>query len=144
MSARERLVWVTVAGQRVDHALTADDRAAGIGAAGKEIVALCGRRFVAAPLIAEPGGRCAPCDRYARARTTLPTVERRLLGLGTRGGWLAAYVSRSPVASLRFAPSAPPDEVTGPSSWWDSDARFRTLSCSSGFRHTPSDGRGAG
>lgn len=144
MSARERLVWVTAAGQRVDHAVTADDLAAGIGAAGKEIVALCGRRFVAAPLIVEPGGRCPSCDRYARAGATLRTAEQRLQGLGTRGGWLAALVSRSPVTSSRFAPSAPPDEVTGLSSWRDSDARFRTLSHSSGFRHAPTDARGAG
>lgn len=144
MSARERLIWVTAAGQCVDHAVTADDRAAGIGAAGKAIVALCGRRLVAAPLIAEPGGGCTPCDRYAWARATLPTVERRLLGLGMRGGWLAALVSRSPVTSSRFAPSAPPDEVTGLSSWRDSDARFRTLSRGSGFRHAPPDARGAG
>lgn len=144
MLARERLVWVTAAGQRVDHAVTADDLAAGIGAAGKEIVAVCGRGLVAATLIAEPGGRCAPCDRYAWAWATLPTVEQRLLGLGMRGGWLAALVSRSPVTSSRFAPSAPPDEVTGLSSWRNPDARFPASSRSSGFRHAPPDARGAG
>lgn len=74
MSARERLVWVTAAGQRVDHAVTADDLAAGIGADGKEIVALCGRRFVARQraglsprrAVAETAPECSPRDSRDR------------------------------------------------------------------------------
>lgn len=116
MSARERLVWVTAAGQRVDHAVTADDLAAGIGAAGKDVVALCRRRFVAAPLIAEPGDRCTPCVRDARGRATLHTVEQRPRGLGTRGGWLAALVA-PPDARESGMISAPRNVHRAPVQW---------------------------
>lgn len=56
MSAPERLVWVPVVGRSIDHAVTVEELATGLSAARNVIVALGGRRFFAAPVIAAPLG----------------------------------------------------------------------------------------
>lgn len=65
MLSGERLVWVTAAGQRVDHAVTSRRLGSAVGSGGAQIVAVCGERFWAAPLIADPGLPCPPCSRSA-------------------------------------------------------------------------------
>lgn len=61
MVAGKHLVWVTAAGQAVDHAVTSRGLASAVGPVGTEVLAVCGQRFWAAPLIADPGQPCAPC-----------------------------------------------------------------------------------
>lgn len=75
MAELERPVWVTAVGG-VDHAVT--QRALATALRAGQVEGLCGARFVAAPMIADPGPRCSRCARYARARATLRSAEERL------------------------------------------------------------------
>lgn len=69
--ACDRVVWVTAAGGTSDHAVTSGNLAIGISSRmSMGFVAVCGARFVAAPLVAEPGPRCASCVRTLRVRKT--------------------------------------------------------------------------
>lgn len=69
--ACDRVVWVTAAGGTTDHAVTSGNLAIGISSPTPiGFVAMCGARFVAAPLVAEPGPRCASCVRTLRVRET--------------------------------------------------------------------------
>lgn len=119
--ARERVVWVTATGGTVDHAVTPEDLSAGIGQAGNGFMAVCGRRFWAAPLVAEPGPTCFRCVRFLRARASMRSAEERLRVPRYRrdspvGRWLSALLSRSAkagTASSRHARGASPVEATG-------------------------------
>lgn len=69
--ACDRVVWVTAAGGTSDHAVTSGNLAIGISLRmSMGFVAMCGARFVAAPLVAEPGPCCASCVRTLRVRET--------------------------------------------------------------------------
>lgn len=100
MSA-ETLMWVTACGEPVEHAVTALDLAAGCGSdSDGDLLALCGHRFLTAPLVADPGARCPWCARFARARATLHRVEERL-ARSDRADWITALLARLPIARWR-------------------------------------------
>jgi hypothetical protein len=90
---RERLMWVTSTGKPVDHALTDDAMAAGMASQGVYL-GLCGIQFVAAPMAAAPGPRCATCWQFVQARASLSTVEQRLGGARARRLPLPASCAR--------------------------------------------------
>jgi len=85
---RERLVWITCAGDPRDHAVPAATIATS-GRAGAEVVAECGTHFWPAPLVAEPGPQCPRCIRQLRwsdGHTVQPVRQRE----GVIGRWLTA------------------------------------------------------
>lgn len=117
-AASGRVVWVTAMGGAVDHAVEQGDLAAGVGCPGRGFWSVCGDRFWAAPMVAEPGAACCRCARFLRARASLRGAEERvarresplgrwlsavLAGSGSRRGGDAAHVQGSP---LRRAPRA--------------------------------------
>lgn len=107
MSA-DRLIWVTACGEPVEHAVTALDLAAGCRSdTDGALPALCGRRFLAAPLVADPGAPCPWCVRFARTRATLHRVKARVAGPTTPHGF-TALLSRISLAASRIvtAPGA--------------------------------------
>lgn len=65
---RARFIWVTTAGAAVDHAVTPEVVGVAVRSASEPMVGLCGERFWAAPLVADPGRPCAPCARRAPMR----------------------------------------------------------------------------
>lgn len=69
--AREHCVWVTAFGGAVDHAVRQIDLAAGAHDTTRGIRALCGERFMSAPMIAEPGMPCFRCRRHLQVRATM-------------------------------------------------------------------------
>lgn len=122
-------MWVTALGP-VDHAVGVAALAG--GRRGGVYVALCGERFSAAAMVAEPDPRCWRCTRYLAAQATLRDADQRLRGLpaGRRVSlvrrFLAAVMpTKQPDDSSRAEPPAgacPPDEPTGRHARRDSDA----------------------
>ena len=76
-----QVVWVTsAAADGVDHAVTDEDMAAGLGLG--QFAGVCGSSVVPAAMVAPPLPRCQRCVVFLRARTTLrefptPTPTRR-------------------------------------------------------------------
>ena len=100
---RVRVVWVTAVGGRVDHAVTADDLATGLGSrACAGVVGVCGLRFLPAPLVANPGATCMSCARRLRAEGLIRRRDKWVaLPSSASGRWLATLLSQSPVALPR-------------------------------------------
>ena len=120
---RVRVVWVTAVGGHVDHAVTADDLAAGLGAraACAGVVGVCGRQFLPAPLVANPGATCMSCARRLRAEGLIRRHDKWVaLPSSASGRWLATLLSQSPVALPRQ--SSPTRRAAGSGIWRDSDA----------------------
>lgn len=111
MVAGKHLVWVTAAGQDVDHAVTSRGLASAVGSVGAEAIAVCGQRFWAAPLIADPGQPCAPCARRAPMRGGAA-------GYSSWRGSDADVVASAPIPGLGVLPrttGGPSDaQVTAP------------------------------
>jgi hypothetical protein len=89
--AELQVVWVTsAAADGVDHAVTDEDMAAGLGLG--QFVGVCGSSVVPAAMVAPPLPRCQRCVVFLRAWATLrefatPTPtrrRRRRLCLGVR------------------------------------------------------------
>lgn len=70
---RARFIWVTTAGAAVDHAVTPEVVGASVRSASEPMIGLCGERFWAAPIVADPGRPCVPCARRAPIRVFWPT-----------------------------------------------------------------------
>ncbi|GAA5101971.1 hypothetical protein GCM10025762_00970 [Haloechinothrix salitolerans] len=109
---RERLVWVTSAGNARDHAVLAATVAAG-SRASAEIVAECGTRFWPAPLVADPGPQCPRCIRQPRdhrngGRVRHPVRQRE----GVIGRWLTAVTRAAQHTTATAAPNRPADQTT--------------------------------
>lgn len=112
--ARERSVWVTAQGGRVDHAVLQLDLARWAQEPGPGLPSICGESFCPAPMIAEPGPRCFRCRRYLQARATLRSAEERLSALPrdrrntvVRRFLAAVMLPQTPVASSHLPPGAP-------------------------------------
>lgn len=104
-----RAVWVTAVGGALDHAVTPADLSVAARRAAEGFMSLCGRRFQAAALIADPGPACASCLRALRARGWLgpsvlpadvPVTEPRPSSLATPWpGHLARSCGGAPTPS---------------------------------------------
>lgn len=143
VALRERSFWVTAMGGRVDHAVSQADVAAGVRGDGWSFAALCGDRFLPAPMIAEPAPACLRCVRFLRARATLRSAEERLNALPKQRRdriarrFLAMALAKAPVVSPHSPQSAPPGEATGRHARRNSDAE----SSNSEFRRVSTVGR---
>lgn len=92
--ARERVVWVTAADRKVDHAVTSRELSAGVlGRAERGFESVCGDQFPAAPMISEPGPTCSRCARILRARANLRVIEPHRQTV--IGRWLSAVLPKS-------------------------------------------------
>lgn len=115
--ARDRVVWVTAADRMVDHAVTSRELSAGVvGHAERGFESVCGVRFPAAPMIADPGPICSRCARILRARASLRSVHHQMIEPHRQtaiGRWLSAVLPDSNTRrpgerSGRVAPSPRP------------------------------------
>lgn len=104
---RVRMVWVTAVGHRVDHAVTVDDLAVGLSSRSCDgTLGVCGCRFLPAPLVADPGETCMLCARRIQAEGLIRRRDEWVaVPPSASGQWLAALVSRSPVALAGTGPS---------------------------------------
>lgn len=110
---RVRVVWVTSVGDRVDHAVTADDLTAGLSSRASDgTLGVCGSRFLPAPLVANPGATCMSCARCLQAEGVIRRRDEWVaVPPSVSGRGLAALVTRSPVAL--GAPVLPRGEPSG-------------------------------
>src|SRR5436305_14587976 len=107
--AQTHTTWVTSALAPVDHAVTGDAMTAGIAARGA-FVALCGVRFLSAPMTVVPGPVCASCRLFIQARVSLPSVEQRLCGWRHRRHRLPGAFAR--LLAVLFASDSPAVSVS--------------------------------
>jgi hypothetical protein len=70
-------IWVTAHYPDVDHAVSDEESAARNVENRGEYRALCGAVFLPAPSSRPPGPACPACDRFLRARVTLPELQKR-------------------------------------------------------------------
>jgi len=100
---RVRVVWVTAVGGRVDHAVTAVDLAAGFGSRAFEgVLGVCGRRFLPAPLVANPGAVCMSCAWQLRAEGLIRHRDEWVaVPPSASSRRLATLLSQSPIALRR-------------------------------------------
>jgi hypothetical protein len=90
----ERFCWITAQGDRTEHAVSDHAQAA---ARQGIYEGLCGGRFLAAPMIVEPAGRCSSCRAYLRARAQARSIHERMREPRPRWlDWLCPMRGRHP------------------------------------------------
>src|SRR5947207_3499173 len=133
--AQTHTTWVTSALAPVDHAVTGDAMTAGLATRGA-FVALCGVRFLSAPMTVAPGPVCASCRLFIQARVSLPSMEHRLCGRRhRRHGLPGAFARLLAVLLVSDSPVA-----LGPRSATAADVASPARAAGSGSRRGRVDG----
>ena len=77
MSTRLFTTWHTSSVDGLDHAVTDEEMATGLGKHAGRYAAVCGHELLATLMSSPPGARCPRCVAYVRARATLRDFDQR-------------------------------------------------------------------